>query len=240
MTDRSSIIRVTSYNVRAFKDDNDALEQVVRTIAPDVLLLQEAPRHPLSGHRIASFAARVGMTWSDGRRGWMSTTLLTSLRLNVHDCVHRNMPVRKGDEPRGYCLATVSLPGHGPVHAASLHMSLRQADRVAGCTHFMSALEPAVTPAVIGGDLNETPGHDVWKMFGQTLHEVSHDAFTFPSTGPVKRIDGIFASATLPATTPEIDLDASMLARATDHLPVTVDLDVSSLRYNRAPSSSGS
>ncbi|GAB3584765.1 endonuclease/exonuclease/phosphatase family protein [Calidifontibacter terrae] len=229
MTGRGQLIRVTTYNVRAFKDDNDSLAQIVRTLAPDVLLMQEAPRHPMSGHRIASFAEKVGMTWSDGRRGWMSTTLLTSLRLNVHDCVHRNLPVRKGDEPRGYCLATVSLPGHRPIHAASLHMSLRQVDRKAGGAAFVTALQPDLIPAVIGGDLNETPGHDLWTLFGQTLHEVSHDSFTFPSTVPVKRIDGLFASPTLPARTPDVPLDAALLARATDHLPVTVDLDVSSL-----------
>lgn len=229
MSGRGPSIRITSYNVRAFKDDTEALAQIIRTLAPDVLLLQEAPRHPLSGHRIAAFAARVGMTWSDGRRGWMSTTLLTSLRLDVHDCVHRTMTVRRGDEPRGYALATVALPGHDPIRAASLHMSLRQLDRVAGGKEFMTSLQGGESPVVIGGDLNETPGHDLWTMFGQTLHEVSPDAFTFPASGPSKRIDAIFASPSLPVSVPDVALDKALLARATDHLPITVDLDVSAL-----------
>lgn len=222
-------LRVTSYNVRAFKDDRRALREVITTLDPDVLLLQEAPRHPFSGHRIADFAAQLGMTWSDGRRGWMSTTLLTSLRVHVHDCVHRNLKVRRGDEPRGYCMATISLPGHRRLNVASLHLSLRSDERAPQATDVLTALAPAVTPAIIGGDLNETPGHDVWKLFGQTLHEVSADILTFPSSEPVKRIDGIFASPVLTAAVPVIDLDHALLARATDHLPITVDFDLSSL-----------
>ena len=222
-------LRVVSYNVRAFKDDTDALKEIIRLMEPDVLLVQEAPRHPLSGHRIARFAADIGMTWANGKRGWMSTTLLTSLRVHVHDSVHRNLEVRKGDEPRGYALATISLPGHSPLHVASLHMSLRSDERKPQAAAVMSVLQPDVIPAIIGGDLNETPGHDVWKMFGETLHEATLDEFTFPSKAPVKRIDAIFASASLPHSRPVFSLDPAKLARATDHLPLYVDFDLSSL-----------
>ncbi|REF31428.1 endonuclease/exonuclease/phosphatase family protein [Calidifontibacter indicus] len=223
------VLRVVSYNVRAFKDDTDALVDLVRMMDPDVLLVQEAPRHPFAGHRIARFAQQCGLTWSDGKRGWMSTTLLTSLRVHLHDCVHRNLVVRKGDEPRGYALATVSLPGHRPVHVASLHMSLRSDERKLQADTVLGALQPDAMPAIIGGDLNETPGHDVWKLFGQTLHEATPDAFTFPSTGPVKRIDAIFASTSLPHSQPLFALDPAQLARATDHLPIYADFDLSSL-----------
>lgn len=223
------VLRVVSYNVRAFKDDTDALVDLVRTMDPDVLLVQEAPRHPFAGHRIARFAQQCGLTWSDGKRGWMSTTLLTSLRVHLHDCVHRNLVVRKGDEPRGYALATVSLPGHRPVHVASLHMSLRGADRKAHIPIILDALDPQHQPVVFGGDLNETPGHDLWNEFGKAVPEVTQDAFTFPSSGPKKRIDAIFASKELAATTPEIAWNPADLPAATDHLPVVVDLDLSAI-----------
>lgn len=226
----SHVLRVVSYNVRAFKDDTDTLVELVRLMEPDVLLVQEAPRHPFAGHRIARFAQHCGMTWADGKRGWMSTTLLTSLRVHLHDSTHRNLLVRKGDEPRGYALATVSLPGYSPLHVASLHMSLRSDERVPQATTVLGALATDRMPAIIGGDLNETPGHDVWKMFGQTLHEATPEAFTFPSTGPVKRIDAIFASSSLPHSQPLFALDPAKLARATDHLPIYADFDLSSLK----------
>ena len=43
-----SSLRVASYNVRDLKDDVDAAARVVRAIDPDVLCLQEVPRHPFS------------------------------------------------------------------------------------------------------------------------------------------------------------------------------------------------
>ena len=50
---------MASYNVRDLKDDVAAAAGVVRAIAPDVLCLQEVPRHPFSGHRVAEFAAEL-------------------------------------------------------------------------------------------------------------------------------------------------------------------------------------
>jgi len=62
--DVDNILRVASYNLRDFKEDSDAAVRVVRAINPDVLCLQEVPRHVLSSYRTASFAARCGLYWS--------------------------------------------------------------------------------------------------------------------------------------------------------------------------------
>ena len=225
-----STIRVVSYNLRALKQDRAALVRVVRRLRPDVLLLQEVPRHPFSGHRIAAFAADCGLTWGAGPRFRMSTTLLTSLRLDVLESHHGALRVSHHDEPRGYAVATVALPGHAPLRAASLHMSLREQDRSAHVADVLAALSGEGLPLVVGGDLNETPGHDVWRGLGRTLHEVTPDRFTFPAARPVERIDAIFASAGLPAAPPRVELDHADLVAATDHLPVAVDLDLGSLR----------
>lgn len=221
-----SKIRVASYNVRAFKQDRAALRRVIQAIDPDVLLLQEVPRHPFSGHRVAAFAQELGLTWGGGRRYRMSTTLMTALRLDVLDFEHHSLPVQARDEPRGYAVATVALPGHQPLRVASLHMSLRATDRRAHVPELLNVVSGDETPVVVGGDLNETPGHDVWTGLGRELIEVSPDADTFNSSAPSKRIDAIFASATLPARVPTIEWDSKDLPAATDHLPVVVDLDV--------------
>lgn len=225
----TSQVRVMSYNVRAFKDDTAALAQIVREAAPDVLLLQEVPRHPFSGHRVASFAQRVGMTWSGGRRWRMSTTLLTGLRLDVHSHEHRPLPVRPHDEPRGYAVAQVALPGHRPFQVASLHMSLRGEDRARGGEQMLLELDPAKVPTVMGGDLNEEPGRPLWKALDALMQQASEDGLTFPSIAPIKRIDAIHASAPLKVVgTPALQ-PSPLYARATDHLPLVVDLDVSAL-----------
>lgn len=42
--DGSAVIRVLSYNIRSLRDDTDALARVIKACAPDLVLLQEAPR----------------------------------------------------------------------------------------------------------------------------------------------------------------------------------------------------
>lgn len=223
------VIRVASYNVRALKDDRAALVEVIRAIAPDVLLLQEVPRHPVSGHRIATFADDVGLTWFGGRRYRMSTTLMTSLRLDVLDACHGRLPVRRFDEPRGFGMATVRLPGHRPLVAASAHLSLRGTDRLPEAKALLGAAATRGLPVVLGGDLNEEPAGKTWRYLARGLREVSADGPTYSAQQPHKRIDGIFASAELPGTTPDLGLPTAQLAAATDHLPVVVDVDVSAL-----------
>lgn len=223
-------VRVMSYNVRALKDDRAALRRVIEAVRPDVLCLQEVPRHPLSSHVVAELAASIGMFWAGGSRGRMSTTLLTTLRLDVLRSGHRLLPVRRPDEPRGYAFATVQLAGYRPFTAVSVHLSLRSAERPA---HVRLLLESAElshgTPLVIAGDINETQGGAAWGQLAATMDDVSGDALTFPSLAPVKRIDAIFTSPALRATRPAIELAEADLATATDHRPLWADLDQSAL-----------
>ncbi|MBO1755332.1 endonuclease/exonuclease/phosphatase family protein [Allobranchiibius sp. CTAmp26] len=223
-------VRVAAYNVRAFKDDLDALVDVVRRIEPDVLLLQEAPRHPGSGHRVAAFADRVGLTWADGRRGRMSTTLLSSLRLDLISCEHRNLPVGRREEPRGYAVAQLRLPGHRPFTAVSVHLSLRAAQRGPHAQRILRHIDALGAPAaVLGGDLNETYGEGAWRELGARMREVTGDRLTSPSGTPGTTIDGLLVSGPVHATVPHLDLDPLQLRVATDHRPVYVDLDLTEL-----------
>ena len=226
-------IRVASYNVRGLRDDHAAVVEVIRRIAPDVLLLQEVPRHPLSGHRIANFADELGLTWFGGKRFRMSTTLMTSLRLDVLEAQHGRLPVHRFDEPRGYGTATVRLPGHHPIVACSVHLSLRAADRLPEAQAVLGA-EPRALPLVLGGDLNEEPTGATWRFLAGRLAEVSADAPTFSARYPHKRIDAIFASPEVTGAVPDLALPSALLAAATDHLPIIVDLDLSSVSVRRS------
>ncbi len=42
--DGSAVVRVLSYNIRSMRDDTDALAGVITACAPDLVLVQEAPR----------------------------------------------------------------------------------------------------------------------------------------------------------------------------------------------------
>lgn len=229
MTDATE--RVVSYNIRALKDDRDALVRVIRALEPDVLCLQEAPRHPFSGHRISALAADCGLTWGGGDdRGRMSTTLLTGMRLDVLASGHRLLPVVRPAEPRGWAFATCRLPGYQPFVTVSLHLSLKAKERPEHAKLLRDAKELADNvPAVLAGDVNETSKGSAWQLFAAGLDDPSGEINTFPAKAPVKRIDTIFTSPVLRATRPQVDLDQADLKAASDHLPLWADLDLSGL-----------
>ena len=223
------VVRVASYNLRDLLDDPDAAARVVRAINPDVLCLQEVPRHLLSSHRIASFAARCGLYWSGGHRGSGGTTVMSSLRMDAADAQHSPLKVARLQRARGYALSQARLPGHPWVTFVSIHLSLDPGERARHAATVLNALPPD-EPLVVAGDLNEGPAGQAWTAIAGRLRLASVDAPTFPAGNPVHRLDAIFASAQLSVVpsgmSGTVELDPADLVAATDHLPVWVDLDL--------------
>lgn len=228
------MVRVASYNLRDFKDDVTAAARVVRAIAPDVLLAQEAPRHPFSGHRVADFAAACGLFWPGDHRGSGGTTVLTSLRMHVSHAAHHGLRVPRFERERGYAVTHLALPGHQRFAAVSAHLGLDADQRVAHAKALLGRL-PERLPLVIGGDLNEEPTGPAWQLLERRLSVLTGDTATFPARAPDRRIDAIFASPSLVPVSSEVDvrvapvLSSDDLLAATDHLPVWADVDLSAL-----------
>ncbi|HLS46791.1 MAG TPA: endonuclease/exonuclease/phosphatase family protein [Ornithinicoccus sp.] len=224
-------IRVASYNLRGLKDDPRAAAEVVRRIDPDVLLLQEVPRHPLSGYRISDFARSTQLMWSGRTRRLSGTGMLTSMRVIATDSVDRKLPVAPRANPRSFTAAQVHVPGGQDITVVSVHLSLLPDERVAHTTQILDELagDPALAdgPFVIGGDLNESSQGRAWGLLGERLRLASPDGPTFPAAGPKHWIDAIFVSADLTVLPHEdVALERELLSAATDHLPVWVDLEV--------------
>jgi len=225
-------LRVASYNLHDFQDDADAAVRVIRTINPDVLCLQEVPRHPMASHRVASFAARCGLNWPAGHRGSGGTTVMSSLRMDVADSVHASLRVAWLQRERGYAISHVRLQGNHVVGFVSIHLSLDAEERMA---HAATVLDAVLDdrPLVVAGDLNEGPNGQAWMAIAARLGAVSRDGPTFPASNPRHRLDVIFASPELSVvpSTP-VELDPGDLLAASDHLPVWVDLDLSTVPLN--------
>lgn len=225
-----STLRVATYNLRGLKDDAHAAARVVRTIAPDVLLLQEVPRYPGSSYAISSFARQAGLLWSGRTRLVSGTSLMTSLRVLSTDSQDRKLRVGLRENPRSYTVATVSSPGRPPVTVVSVHLPLDGRQRVDHVGTVLRELAddlavPADAPLVIGGDLNEDAAGPAWGVVAAQLLEVSDDRPSFPAAAPRQRIDAIFARGHGAATPGEPALlDGMPLAAASDHVPVWVDL----------------
>lgn len=228
MTREPGVVRVASYNVHAVKDDRAALSRVVQAIAPDVLLLQEVPRHPLSSHRIAALAADFGLTWSGGSRGGTSTTVMTSLRVDHLAAWRESLPTPRFSEPRGYAAVQVALPGYQPLTAVGTHFGLPAADRAAQALVLLDRVGRIHGPLIVGGDVNERAGGPVWTVLGATLQPAPDPGNTFPAAGPDRRIDALWSSPGLQVhvADPADCGTPGDRARASDHLPIVVDVQL--------------
>lgn len=225
-------LRVASYNIRGLKDDAAAAAQVVRALAPDVLLLQEVPRYPASEYAISAFARSCDLLWSGRTRLVSGTGLMTALRVTAEDSQDRRLAVGLRENPRSYTVTRVRLPDGPRASVVSIHLSLRPDQRVQHARTVLTELAadprfPDDEPLVVGGDLNEERDGAAWGAIGEALVEVSADRPTFPAHQPHRLIDAIFARGHASATPGDPALlDGMPVTRASDHLPVWVDLEL--------------
>ncbi|WP_134772905.1 endonuclease/exonuclease/phosphatase family protein [Ornithinimicrobium flavum] len=229
MPDPFAPLRIASYNLRGLKDDASLAARVVRRITPDVLLVQEAPRHPLSSYAMTRFARESGMLWSGRTRVLSGTTLLTSLAVTASDAQDRRLRTGLRENPRSYTVATVRRTGGPALAVASVHLSLDARQRVEHVRAVLAEIEadtPSL-PLVVGGDLNEGSDGTAWGALAGHLTEVSDDRPTFPAAHPRSRIDALFGRGHAGVTPGDPALLEGMgLSRASDHLPVWVDLQL--------------
>jgi endonuclease/exonuclease/phosphatase family metal-dependent hydrolase len=221
-----STLRVVSYNLKDFTMDRHAAARVVRALNPDVLCLQEVPRRLFASWRVSAFAAECGMFWSGRHRGSGGTTIFTSLRVQVAESRHVRLRVRALQRTRGYAVARVALPGHEPLVAASVHLSLDAHERERHAGLILQGVSGG-GPVLLAGDLNEGETGGAWRLFAAPLRLVSSPVPTFPARAPRRVLDVVFASPDLvvrPHT--DVELAAADLVAASDHRPTWVDVDL--------------
>jgi endonuclease/exonuclease/phosphatase family metal-dependent hydrolase len=221
-----STIRVVSYNLKDFTMDRHAAARVVRALDPDVLCLQEVPRRLFASWRVSAFAAECGMFWSGRHRGSGGTTIFTSLRVQVAESRHVRLRVRAPQRTRGYAVARVAIPGHQPLVAASVHLSLDATERERHAGQVLEGVSGG-GPVLLAGDLNEGESGGAWRLFAAPLRLVSPATPTVPARAPRQVLDVVFASpelVVLPHTA--VPLPEADLVAASDHRPTWVDVDV--------------
>ncbi len=146
-------LRVASYNTHDLLDDRLAAASVVRALDPDVLCLQEVPRRLLATTRVATFAAECGMYWGGDHRGSGGTTILTALRVDVAESVHRRLRVHWPDRTRGYAMVRLRLPGRPDLVVVSLHLGLRADERARHADTLLEDLATERSAVLPGGDV---------------------------------------------------------------------------------------
>ncbi|MFE6284085.1 endonuclease/exonuclease/phosphatase family protein [Streptomyces sp. NPDC057877] len=234
--DGSAVLRVLSYNIRSMRDDTAALARVITACAPDLVLVQEAPRFFRWRKKLARLASESGLVILAGGGTAAGPALLCSLRATVERTEDVLLPLTPGEHRRGLATAVVRFGG-ARLGVVSCHLSLQRDERYEQGGMLLDRVAALGTEHVVaGGDLNERPGGRTFRRLSEDLRDCWAVApwgaeHTFSATGPHQRIDAIFATKAIeilgcgvplghPGVT-EADLRA-----ATDHLPVLAALKV--------------
>jgi endonuclease/exonuclease/phosphatase family metal-dependent hydrolase len=232
--DRERRLRVVTWNVHGLRSGIPAVARAMRSLEPDVALVQE------SGPRMSllRMGATLGMQ--------VANDPFSFPRRRVKNAVLVRYPWRLGPSrlhrfarsarfyPRGVLVAEIS-DGRRRLLAASVHLGLRPAER----RRHSAELERIVLDAagggsaVIAGDFNEfATGRAIGALSGR-FADAALDvagvagvaAPTFPSKEPVARIDYVFLTRDLEILSVRVPFEED-IARASDHLPVVVEISL--------------
>ncbi|GAA3812061.1 endonuclease/exonuclease/phosphatase family protein [Streptomyces phyllanthi] len=234
--DGSAVIRVLSYNVRSMRDDTAALARVIGACAPDLVLVQEAPRFFRWRKKLARLAAASGLVTLSGGATASGPALLCSLRATVERTEDVLLPLTPGLHRRGFATAVVRFGG-ARLGVLSCHLSLQKAERYEQGGMLLDRLAGmGVEHAIAGGDLNERPNGRTFRRLAAELQDCWATApwggeYTSTPTDPHQRIDAILATRAIevlgcgvPVGHPGVT--ENDLRAATDHLPVLAALRV--------------
>jgi endonuclease/exonuclease/phosphatase family metal-dependent hydrolase len=222
-------LRLLSYNVRSMRDDVDALARVMREIAPDVAIIQEAPRFLRWRSKCAALARRAGLVLVTGGRESGANLVLSSLAVEVTATHELAFTADKHLHHRGAAIAVLKLRG-AQFAVAGTHLDLIEAPRLRHLDELAAFAEqnlPKEAPLIVGGDLNAVPGSATWQrleQFGADAFKAVGvgDGFTYSTVAPVRRIDGVFADPRLRPVKAET-IDSADVRIASDHRPLVVE-----------------
>ncbi len=214
-------LRVVSYNIHSFKDDLGALAAVVADLAPDVLIGQEGARRFRWRQKNAGLADRLRMVVGGGGLWSLGNLVLTTLRVRVLATHDVRFPLVPGHHMRGAVFATCAVPGARFVVTGS-HLSTDPEVRPTQAAAWRAAMRGSDLPVIAAGDLNAEPGDPTWAAVADGLH-IAGTAPTHPSSGPRRAIDGVFVDKRIEVASFRV-IDTPVARRASDHLPIAVDL----------------
>ncbi|PSK99698.1 endonuclease/exonuclease/phosphatase family metal-dependent hydrolase [Haloactinopolyspora alba] len=251
MTERSTSLRVVSYNVRGLRD-GAGVARVLRELEADVVCLQRMPTVLLWRGRCAALARNAELLYAGGGGTTGGTVLLTSIRVDVRDVQEHRLRRTPGLGSRGAVLARLAVDGQA-FGAASMHLGLDAAERARHLTEVTGLVNRMGVPsAVLAGTVNETPDAPTWTRLasqyadaavadGAVAHgaaaagaaadgtaaggAASDAAATHPASRPERRLDGVFVRGGIRVESCRV-IDSPDTRSASDHRPVVADLVV--------------
>jgi endonuclease/exonuclease/phosphatase family metal-dependent hydrolase len=224
-------LRVMSYNIKSFEADQSALTAVVREVAPDVLVVQEALQwwNPLTW--FVNLGPRFGLVQVLSGLVPLGNAVFTAPRIQVHERWIVRYPVVIGHSLRTAVFARCSIAGAAFLIAGS-HLSTDAATRLRQAGVLKAALNRAEAersaPVMLGIDVNETAAGPAWRTVAAGLVDVAEktgqgELPTFPTSGAFERIDAIFVDPRCSVLGYRI-IDTPQSRVASDHFPILAEV----------------
>jgi endonuclease/exonuclease/phosphatase family metal-dependent hydrolase len=238
-------LRVATYNIRAGNGDIARTAETIRSLAPDIVGLQEVDVHwgERSGFedqaallgRVLGMQVRFAPIYSlPGTGSTMPRRQYGVALLSKHpivrwtnDTLTRLSTVAQNPEPApapGLLQATIEIDGV-VVRVFNTHLDYRADPRVRTqqVKEMLGYIGSASTPTLVLGDLNATPNAAELQPLFERLHDTwqnpADPGLTYPADRPVKRIDYILASGHFRVRSALVGV-----TEVSDHRPVLVDL----------------
>jgi endonuclease/exonuclease/phosphatase family metal-dependent hydrolase len=219
-------VRVVSFNTHRSFGGIATIAAEIRSLDPDVVLLQEVDRfHGRTGgiDQVAYFADALGMQGSFSPnvvqgRGQYGTAILS--RFDILDSGRFSLPNAPGGEPRGLQWAGLEIGGQ-EVRVYNTHLQNKLVGlREAQARHVAGILAGEDQPTILGGDMNATANTPT---LGPLLARLV-DSWPLAGSGPEgtgpngSRIDFVLASPTLAPQRAQV-----LRSAVSDHARVYVD-----------------
>ncbi|NLK07494.1 MAG: hypothetical protein GX316_02200 [Firmicutes bacterium] len=242
-------VQVMTYNIHHGKGlsgelDLEKIAAVIKASKADIVGLQEVDRnfgersnfqdqpellaHYLGMHYVYGESLKVRHLRPGRGVGYYGNLLLS--RYPILESEVLRLPNRLGNEPRTALRAVVDIPNIGPTAVWVTHLGLSAVEREAQAKRLLEAIEKESLPSLLMGDFNALAGSIEIRTLKAQLEDV---ASTFGLEGlgtfygdpakPRPRIDYIWTDQDLKAESYEV-----ISSKASDHLPVTARLVVSS------------
>jgi endonuclease/exonuclease/phosphatase family metal-dependent hydrolase len=219
-------IRVLSYNLHGLRDDRRALAALVREVAPDIAILQEAPRRFRWRQKSAHLAREFELVVAGGGLPALGNLILTSLRVRPVAEWNVRYPLTPGRHLRGAAFVRCRV-GRATFVAAGSHLSTDAAERPAQAELLKARMDEVTEPLVFAADLNENSGGAAWRMIADGLTDAAgpDERPTFPVAAARERLDAIFVDPRITVLQYDV-VDTPSSRAASDHFPVVADLEI--------------
>ncbi len=247
-------VKVLTYNVLGGRNTDGArdlnrLADIINTLDPDIVALQEVDRKTgrLNGIDLpAELAKLTGMDFVFGRAmyydgGEYGEAILS--RFPIIDVTNHALPHQETSEPRTALAAMIQFPASEQTFVfIGTHLDhLRSPeDRIAQATAINEVIKQyANLPVLLTGDLNAEPGSEPMRILKDRWTDAwagKDKGFTFPSDAPRKRIDYLLYRPenrwSVIQTYRGIDIQQAdttwraLLKLASDHLPLMAEFEL--------------